>query len=108
MHTYYFLRIFKTVVPYVLLFLISLYILKLKTNNTELKERLEYTQAHLIKQNNAIEMLELESQRYKTEKILGATKIKDKYHKIIIKDNTCNEKLKSYESLLSAFRKNSP
>ncbi|WP_326497794.1 hypothetical protein [Helicobacter pylori] len=80
----------------------------MKTNNTELKERLEYTQAHLIKQNNAIEMLELESQRYKTEKILGATKIKDKYHKIIIKDNTCNEKLKSYESLLSAFRKNSP
>ncbi|WP_181324603.1 hypothetical protein [Helicobacter pylori] len=102
-----FLRIFKTIVPYVLIFTISFYVLKLKTKNTELKERLEYTQA-LIKQNEAIEMLELESQRYKTEKILGATKIKDKYREIIVKDSTCNEKLQSYESLLSAFRKNSP
>ncbi|MFP6006804.1 hypothetical protein ACLF8L_07645, partial [Helicobacter pylori] len=64
-YAYCFSSILKTIVPYVVIFTISLYILKLKTDNTELKERLEYTQAHLIKQNEAIETLELESQQYK-------------------------------------------
>ncbi|GAA8962374.1 hypothetical protein BTM245_15230 [Helicobacter pylori] len=82
-------------------------------NNLKVKlalanERLETNEAHLIKQNEAIETLELESQQYKANKLLETTKIKDKYHKITIKDNTCEAKLKSYETLISAFKKHNP
>ncbi|MGL2896211.1 hypothetical protein ACQKBB_06375 [Helicobacter pylori] len=99
------LRILMTIAPYVLFLTISLYALRLKTSNTELKERLDYTQAHLIKQNEAIETLELEAQQYKANKLLETTRIKDKYHKIHIKDNTCEAKLESYEDLINAFKK---
>ncbi len=59
------LRILKAIAPFALIFFISLYVLKLKTKNAELKQQLEYTEAHLIKQNESIEKLELESQKYK-------------------------------------------
>ncbi len=71
-------------------------------------ERLEINEVHLIKQNETIQALELESQQYKTNKLLEVTKIKDKYHKIIIKDNTCEAKLQGYEALINAFRKSNP
>ncbi len=70
--------------------------------------RLTTNEARLIKQNEAIATLELESQQYKTNKLLETTKIKDKYHKITIKDNTCEAKLQSYEALIIAFKKNNP
>ncbi|EQK94286.1 hypothetical protein N198_08430 [Helicobacter pylori UM037] len=72
------------------------------------EERLTIDEAHLSKQNEAIETLELESQQYKTNKLLEITKIKDKYHKIIIKDSTCEAKLESYEALINAFKKSIP
>ncbi|GAA9064603.1 hypothetical protein BTM312_13530 [Helicobacter pylori] len=69
------------------------------------EERLTTSEAHLIKQNETIKTLELESQQYKTNKPLETTKIKNKYHKITIKDNTCEAKLQGYEALINAFRK---
>ncbi|MCQ2728174.1 hypothetical protein JT177_06190 [Helicobacter pylori] len=102
------LRILMTIAPYVLLLMISLYALRVKTNNTELKERLDYTQAHLILQNESIEKLELESQKYKTLQSREKEKIKERYKQVIIKDNTCEAKLESYEALINAFKKNSP
>ncbi len=102
------LRMIKTIAPFVLILIISLYALRLKTKNTELKQQLHYTEAHLILQNESIEKLELESQKYKMLQPKEKEKIKEKYKQIIIKDSTCNEKLQSYESLLNAFKKNIP
>ncbi len=102
------LRILKTIAPYFLILIISLYVLKLKTKNAELKQQLEYTEAHLILQNESIEKLELESQKYKILQPKEKEKIKEKYRQIIIKDSACNEQLESYESLLNAFKKNNP
>lgn len=98
-------RIFMGSMPYV-----AIVILLVLNNNLKVKlaladERLEINEAHLIKQNETIQALELESQQYKTNKLLEVTKIKDKYHKIIIKDNTCEAKLQGYEALINAFRK---
>ncbi|GAA9671628.1 hypothetical protein HpVH12_14620 [Helicobacter pylori] len=101
-------RTFRGVMPYIIIVLLLIFNANLKTKLVLANERLTINEAKLIQQNEAIEALELESQRYKTDKILETTKIKDKYHKIIIKDSTCNEKLQSYESLLNAFKKNSP
>lgn len=72
------------------------------------EERLTINETHLIKQNEAIETLELEAQQYKANKLLETTRIKDKYHKIHIKDNTCEAKLESYKALINAFKKNTP
>ncbi|GAA6948959.1 hypothetical protein CHC179_09750 [Helicobacter pylori] len=88
-------------------------ILLVLNNNLKVKlaladERLEINEARLIKQNETIQTLELESQQYKANKLLEATKIKDKYHKITIKDNTCEAKLQSYETLINAFKKPNP
>ncbi|WP_332246536.1 hypothetical protein [Helicobacter pylori] len=102
------LRILITIAPYVLFLTISLYALRLKTKNTELKERLDYTQAHLILQNESIEKLELESQKYKILQPREKEKIKERYKQVIIKDNTCEAKLESYEALINAFKKNTP
>ncbi|WRA75159.1 hypothetical protein FE346_07270 [Helicobacter pylori] len=102
------LRILMAVAPYVLFLTISLYALRLKTSNTELKERLDYTQAHLISQNESIEKLELESQKYKALQPREKEKIKERYKQVIIKDNTCEAKLESYEDLINAFKKNTP
>ncbi|MFP6279850.1 hypothetical protein ACLGD1_00695 [Helicobacter pylori] len=101
-------KVFRGIMPYVVIIILLVLNINLKVKLVLANERLTTSEAHLIKQNEAIEMLELESQRYKVKKILGATKIKDKYHKIIVKDSTCNEKLQSYESLLSAFKKHNP
>ncbi len=102
------LRILKTIAPFALIFFISLYVLKLKTKNAELKQQLDYTEAHLIQQNESIKNLELESQKYKILQPKEKEKIKEKYRQIIIKDSECNERLESYESLLNAFKKNIP
>ncbi len=102
------LRIFKTIAPFAIIFFISLYVLKLKTKNAELKQQLDYTEAHLIKQNESIEKLELESQKYKIIQPKEKEKIKEKYRQVIIKDSECNEQLESYENLLNAFKKNIP
>ncbi|WP_033761151.1 hypothetical protein [Helicobacter pylori] len=102
------LRILITIAPYVSLLVISLYAISLKTNNVELKERLDYTQAHLILQNESIEKLELESQKYKILQPREKEKIKERYKQVIIKDNTCEAKLESYEDLINAFKKNNP
>ncbi len=96
------------IAPYVLFLTIGLYALRLKTKNTELKERLDYTQAHLILQNESIEKLELESQKYKILQPREKEKIKERYKQVIIKDNTCESKLESYEALINAFKKNTP
>lgn len=85
--------------PYIVIVILLVFNNNLKIKLALADERLEINEAHLIKQNETIKALELESQQYKANKILEVTKIKDKYHKIPIKDNTCEAKLRGYESL---------
>ncbi|GAA8171598.1 hypothetical protein HpKG121_18740 [Helicobacter pylori] len=91
--------------PYIVIVILLILNSDLKVKLMLANERLTANETHLIKQNEAIETLELESQQYKANKLLEATKIKDKYHKITIKDNTCEAKLRSYEALINAFKK---
>ncbi|GAA9218365.1 hypothetical protein BTM377_00460 [Helicobacter pylori] len=91
--------------PYVVIVILLVFNNNLKVKLALAEERLNTNEAHLIKQNETIQALELESQQYKANKLLEATKIKDKYHKIPIKDNTCEAKLQGYEALINAFRK---
>ncbi len=94
--------------PYIIIVFLLIFNANLKTKLALANERLTNNEAHLIKLNETITTLELESQQYKTNKLLETTKIKDKYHKIIIKDNTCEAKIQSYESLINAFKKHNP
>ncbi len=98
-------RVFRGAMPYIVIIILLIFNSNLKVKLVLAEERLNTNEAHLIKQNEAIEALELESQQYKANELLETTKIKDKYHKITIKDNTCEAKLKSYEALISAFKK---
>lgn len=97
-------RVFRSVMPYVVIVLLLIFNNNLKVKLVLAQERLTDNEAKLIKQNETIQALELESQQYKANKLLEATKIKDKYHKIPIKDNTCEAKLQGYEALINAFR----
>ncbi|MCQ2724653.1 hypothetical protein JT049_02850 [Helicobacter pylori] len=101
-------KVFRRIMPYIVIIVLLILNANLKTKLALANERLTHNEVHLIKQNETIKTLELESQQYKTNKLLEATKIKDKYHKITIKDNTCEAKLRSYESLINAFKKNTP
>lgn len=101
-------RVFKGVMPYIVIVILLVLNNNLKVKLALADERLEINEAHLIKQNETIQALELESQQYKTNKPLEVTKIKDKYHKVIVKDNTCEAKLQGYEVLINAFRKSNP
>ncbi len=101
-------RVFRGAMPYIIIVILLIFNNNLKVKLALAEERLTDNEAKLIKQNEAIEALELESQQYKANKLLETTKIKDKYHKITIKDNTCEAKLKSYEALINAFRKHNP
>ncbi|GAA7345992.1 hypothetical protein [Helicobacter pylori] len=101
-------RVFRGIIPYIVIVILLVFINNLKVKLALAKERLTANEAHLFKQNEAIETLELESQQYKANKLLEATKIKDKYYKLIIKDNTCETKLQSYEALINAFKKHNP
>lgn len=101
-------RVFRGVIPYIIIFFLLVLNANLKTKLALANERLTTSEAHLIKQNETIQTLELESEQYKANKLLEATKIKDKYRKITIKDNTCEAKLQSYEALINAFKKNNP
>ncbi|WRD02634.1 hypothetical protein E5K82_07000 [Helicobacter pylori] len=101
-------RVFMGVVPYIIIVFLLAFSASLKTKLALANERLTTNQAHLIKQNEVIKTLELESQQYKTNKLLETTKIKDKYHKIILKDNTCESKIQGYEVLINAFKKHNP
>ncbi len=101
-------KVFRGIMPYIIIVFLLIFSANLKTKLTLANERLTTSEAHLIKQNETIQALELESQQYKTNKLLETTKIKDKYHKIIIKDNTCEAKLESYETLINAFKKPNP
>ncbi|MGN8501010.1 hypothetical protein ACR9L1_07845 [Helicobacter pylori] len=101
-------RVFRGLVPYIIIVFLLVFSANLKTKLALANERLETNQAHLIKQNETIKTLELESEQYKANKLLETTKIKDKYHKITIKDNTCEAKLQSYEALINAFKKTNP
>ncbi|GAA9636338.1 hypothetical protein HpVa149_03450 [Helicobacter pylori] len=94
--------------PYIVIVILLVLNNNLKVKLALADERLEINEARLIKQNETIQALELESQQYKTNKLLEVTKIKDKYHKIIIKDNTCEAKLQGYEALINAFKKSNP
>ncbi|WRA51937.1 hypothetical protein KVK10_06010 [Helicobacter pylori] len=98
-------KVFRGIMPYVIIVFLLILNSNLKVKLGLAKERLTINETHLIKQNEAIETLELESQQYKANKLLEATKIKDKYHKIIVKDSTCEAKLQSYEALINAFKK---
>lgn len=98
-------RVFKAVIPYIIIIFLLILNNNLKVKLALADERLEINEAHLIKQNETIQALELESQQYKANKLLETTKIKDKYHKVIVKDNTCEAKLQGYEDLLNAFKK---
>ncbi|WRB37085.1 hypothetical protein KVK24_05690 [Helicobacter pylori] len=101
-------KVFRGVMPYIIIVFLLAFIASLKTKLALANDRLTTNEAHLIKQNETIKTLELESQQYKTNKLLKTTKIKDKYHKITIKDNTCEAKLQSYEALINAFKKPNP
>ncbi|GAA6935355.1 hypothetical protein HpHUE40_12150 [Helicobacter pylori] len=94
--------------PYIIIVILLVFNSNLKVKLALAEERLTISETHLIKQNETIQALELESQQYKTNKPLEVTKIKDKYHKVIVKDNTCEAKLQGYEDLLNAFKKNNP
>ncbi|WQT03359.1 hypothetical protein E5D87_01180 [Helicobacter pylori] len=98
----------RGVMPYIVIVILLVMNANFKTRLALANERLTINEAHLIKQNETIQALELESQQYKANKLLETTKIKDKYHKIIIKDNTCEAKLESYETLINAFKKYNP
>ncbi len=98
-------RAFRGVMPYLIIVILLVLSANLKTKLALANERLNNNEAHLIKLNETIKTLELESERYKANKLLEATKIKDKYHKITIKDTTCEAKLKSLEALINAFKK---
>ncbi|BAM34769.1 hypothetical protein [Helicobacter phage KHP30] len=91
--------------PYAIIVILLIFNNNLKVKLALAEERLTNNEAHLIKQNETIEALELESQQYKANKLLETTKIKDKYHKVIVKDNTCEAKLQGYEALINAFKK---
>ncbi len=101
-------RAFRGIIPYIIIVFLLIFSTNLKTKLAIANERLNNNEAHLIKQNEIIKTLELESQQYKANKLLEAAKIKDKYHKIIIKDTTCEAKLQSLEALINAFKKNNP
>ncbi|WQS55794.1 hypothetical protein KVD99_07130 [Helicobacter pylori] len=101
-------RVFRGVVPYLIIVILLGFNANLKTKLALENERLTTNEAHLIKQNEVIQKMELESQKYKANKLLEVVKTKDKYHKIIIKDHTCEAKLESLEALINAFRKNKP
>ncbi|GAA8102432.1 hypothetical protein Kazakh3189_11800 [Helicobacter pylori] len=94
--------------PYIIIVILLVLNSNLKVKLALAEERLTDNEARLIKQNEAIQALELENQRYKTNKLLETTKIKDKYHKITIKDNTCESKIQGYEALINAFKKHNP
>ncbi len=97
-------RVFRGVMPYIVIIVLLVFNNNLKVKLVLAEERLTTSEAHLIKQNETIEALELESQQYKTNKLLETTKIKDKYYKIPIKNNTCEAKLQGYETLINAFK----
>lgn len=101
-------RVFRGVMPYIVIVILLVFNSNLKVKLVLAEERLTDNEAHLIKQNETIQALELETQQYKANKLLETTKIKDKYHKVIVKDNTCEAKLQGYEYLLNAFKKNNP
>ncbi|WRF09222.1 hypothetical protein KVE83_03615 [Helicobacter pylori] len=101
-------RVFRGSVPYVIIVFLLAFSASLKTKLALANERLTTSEAHLIKLNETITTLELESQQYKANKLLEATRIKDKYHKITIKDNTCEAKIQSYKALIDTFKKHSP
>lgn len=101
-------KVFRGVVPYIIIVFLLVFNVNLKTKLALANERLTTSEARLIKLNETITTLELESQQYKANKLLEATKVKDKYHKITIKDNTCEAKLESYKALVNAFKKNTP
>ncbi|ANT42813.1 hypothetical protein [Helicobacter phage FrB58M] len=94
--------------PYIVIAILLVLNNNLKVKLALADERLEINEVHLIKQNETIQALELESQQYKANKLLETTKIKDKYHKVIVKDNTCEAKLQGYEALITAFKKSNP
>ncbi|EJC02086.1 hypothetical protein [Helicobacter pylori] len=101
-------KVFRGIIPYIVIIILLVLNANLKTKLALANERLTNNEAHLIKQNETIKTLELESEQYKANKLLETIKIKDKYHKITIKDNTCEAKLKSYEALINAFKKSNP
>ncbi|MCQ2867551.1 hypothetical protein JT255_03105 [Helicobacter pylori] len=101
-------KAFRGIMPYLIIVFLLIFSANLKTKLAIANERLTTSEAHLIKQNETIQTLELESQQYKANKLLETIKIKDKYHKIHIKDSTCEAKLKSYEALINAFKNPNP
>ncbi|RKU91495.1 hypothetical protein DB721_08780 [Helicobacter pylori] len=101
-------RVFRGVMPYLIIVVLLVLSANLKTKLALANVRLTINEARLIKQNEAIQKLELESQQYKANKLLEITKTKDKYHKIVIKDHTCEAKLESLEALINAFKKPNP
>ncbi|WQZ14226.1 hypothetical protein KVJ76_00980 [Helicobacter pylori] len=101
-------KVFRGVMPYIVIVVLLVLNSNLKVKLVLANERLTDNEAHLIKLNETITTLELENQQYKTNKLLEVTKIKDKYHKITIKDNTCEAKLESYKALINAFKKHNP
>lgn len=101
-------RAFRGFIPYIIIVFLLVFSTNLKTKLALANERLNNNEAHLIKLNETIKTLELESEQYKANKLLEVTKIKDKYHKIIVKDHTCEAKLESLEALINAFKKHNP
>ncbi len=101
-------KVFRGIMPYIIIVFLLILNSNLKVKLVLAEERLTINETHLIKQNETIQALELKSQQYKADKLLETTRIKDKYHKITIKDNTCEAKLKSYEDIINIFKKNTP
>ncbi|MBS3015432.1 hypothetical protein [Helicobacter pylori] len=95
----------REITPYIIIVFLLILNSNLKIKLVLANERLSHNEAHMIKQNEVIQKMELESQKYKANKLLEITKTKDKYYKIVIKDHTCEAKLESLEALINVFKK---
>lgn len=76
----------------------------LESRNQELIEKLYNKQAVLDFQSKQIEQQKIDIEKYKNQKPIIKEKIITKYKDKVVYDNTCESKLKAYETLLETFK----
>lgn len=76
----------------------------LENRNQELTEKLYNNKAVLDFQSKQIEQQKIDIEKYKNQKPIIKEKIITKYKDKVVYDNTCESKLKAYESLLETFK----
>lgn len=76
----------------------------LENKNEELVEKIYNKQAVLDFQSKQIEQQKIDIEKYKNQKPIIKEKIITKYKDKVVYDNTCESKLKAYETLLETFK----